>query len=151
MKEHIQYGQAYHPLTSASSILKDTTPLQRGIIRHLILLVDLSRSITETDLKPSRLHLVLNTVTAFVTQFFSQNPISQLALLITRDGLVQRLTDLSGSPSTHLAALEKLRPKPDPEGIDLISFPNYPFLRLSDDLPPILAYSEPLEIQSRPC
>ena len=104
-----------HSLTTLS-ILRDTTPVQRGIIRHLILLIDMSNSMLETDLKPNRLRLTLNTVGFFIKQFFSQNPISQLALLITRDGLAQRLTDLSGSESTHLAALDKLRPKPNPAG-----------------------------------
>ena len=97
-------------------VLRDTRPLQRGIIRHVVLLLDMSSAMTETDMKPTRLGLVLNTAAAFVHAFFSQNPISQLAILITRDGLAQRLTDLSGSPATHLSALDKLRPKPNPQG-----------------------------------
>ncbi|KAL9048705.1 MAG: hypothetical protein Q9162_007588 [Coniocarpon cinnabarinum] len=97
-------------------VLRDTTPLQRGIIRHVVLLLDMSSAMSETDLKPTRLGLTLTTSAAFVTAFFEQNPISQLAIVITRDGLAQRLTDLSGSPAVHLAALDKLRPKPNPEG-----------------------------------
>ena len=34
-------------------LLKDTTPLQRGIIRHLILILDLSTAMTEKDLRPT--------------------------------------------------------------------------------------------------
>ena len=101
---------------SEHRILKDTTPVQRGVFRNVILLLDMSNSLLETDYKPSRLLLMLNTASIFITEFFSENPISELAIIITRDGLSQRLTNLSGSPAEHLEALEKLRPKPNPQG-----------------------------------
>lgn len=74
-----------------------------------------------------------------MTEFFDQNPISQLAILVTRDGQAERLSSLSGqssrlarriplervadrltragNPVDHLRALDnkkKLEPKGEP-------------------------------------
>ncbi|OBT51687.1 hypothetical protein VE04_07201, partial [Pseudogymnoascus sp. 24MN13] len=54
-------------------LLRDTTPLQRGIIRHLILILDLSFAMTEKDLRPTRYLLTLRYATSFITEFFEQN------------------------------------------------------------------------------
>jgi Ssl1-like len=37
-------------------------------------------------------------VAEFVRGFFDQNPLSQLGIIITRDGRAERVTDLSGNP-----------------------------------------------------
>lgn len=95
--------------------LKDTTPLQRGIIRHLILIVDLSAAMTEKDLRPTRYLLTIRYCEEFVTEFFEQNPISQLGILGMRDGLAVRVSDMSGNPTDHISNLQALR-KDDPKG-----------------------------------
>jgi len=77
-------------------LLKDTTPLQRGIIRHLILVLDLSEAMLEKDLRPTRYKLMLDYAVDLVTEYFEQNPISQLGVLGMRDGLAIRISDLSG-------------------------------------------------------
>ena len=77
-------------------LLKDTTPLQRGIIRHLILVLDMSEAMLEKDLRPTRYELTLNYACEFVTEYFEQNPISQLGVIGMRDGLAVRISDLSG-------------------------------------------------------
>jgi len=99
-------------LASASKrarLLKDTTPLQRGIIRHVMLIIDLSSAMAEKDLRPSRLLLTLRYAAEFVADFFEQNPISQLGVLGMRDGLTVRVSELSGNPAEHIAALQALR------------------------------------------
>ena len=78
-------------------LLKDTTPLQRGIIRHLILVLDMSEAMLEKDLRPTRYELTLNYACEFVTEYFEQNPISQLGVIGMRDGLAVRISDLSGT------------------------------------------------------
>lgn len=90
-------------------LLKDTTPLQRGIIRHLILILDLSQSMTEKDLRPTRYLLTLRYAQEFVREFFEQNPISQLGVLGLRDGLAFRVSDVSGNATDHLTAIQSLR------------------------------------------
>ena len=96
-------------------LLKDTTPLQRGIIRHLLLVLDLSTAMAEKDLRPSRYLLTLRYTTAFVTEFFEQNPISQLGIIGMRDGLAINLSPLSGNPNDHIANLQKLS-REEPKG-----------------------------------
>ena len=90
-------------------LLKDTTPLQRGIIRHLILIIDLSIAMTEKDLRPTRYLLTLRYSSEFVTEFFEQNPISQLGIIGMRDGLAVRVSDMSGNPNDHFENLQALR------------------------------------------
>ncbi|KAJ5461072.1 General transcription and DNA repair factor IIH subunit ssl1 [Penicillium daleae] len=97
-------------------LLKDTTPLQRGIIRHLILILDLSQSMSEKDLRPTRYLLTLRYAQEFVREFFEQNPISQLGVLGLRDGLALRVSDISGNPTEHLTAIQELKTQ-DPKGL----------------------------------
>ncbi|KAI9807532.1 MAG: hypothetical protein M1825_005472 [Sarcosagium campestre] len=96
-------------------LLRDTTPLQRGIIRHVILVLDLSAAMAEKDLRPTRYLLTLRYAQEFATEFFEQNPISQLGVIGMRDGLAVRISDMSGNPNDHIAAIQALRPQ-EPQG-----------------------------------
>ncbi|MCJ1390777.1 hypothetical protein MMC18_003638 [Xylographa bjoerkii] len=96
-------------------LLKDTTPLQRGIIRHLVLILDLSTAMAEKDLKPTRYLLTLRYAQEFVTEYFEQNPISQLGIIGMRDGLAVRVSDMSGNPNDHTSCLKALREQ-EPKG-----------------------------------
>jgi len=96
-------------------LLKDTTPLQRGIIRHTLLILDLSTAMMEKDLRPTRLLLTLTYTIAFIREFFEQNPISQLGIMGMRDGLAIRISDMSGNPNDHIQAIKNLR-NTDPKG-----------------------------------
>ncbi|ERF75896.1 hypothetical protein EPUS_01262 [Endocarpon pusillum Z07020] len=96
-------------------LLKDTTPLQRGIIRHVILILDLSIAMQEKDLRPTRYHLTIRYASSFVSEFFEQNPISQLGIIGMRDGLAVRISNMSGNPNDHISSLHELR-KQEPRG-----------------------------------
>ena len=69
----------------------------------------------EKDLRPTRYLLTLRYTTEFVTEFFEQNPISQLGIIGMRDGLAVRISDISGNPNDHIARLRKLRTE-EPKG-----------------------------------
>lgn len=97
-------------------LLRDTTPLQRGIIRHLVIVLDLSFAMAEKDLRPTRYLLTLRYTQEFVLEFFEQNPISQLGLIGMRDGVAVRISNMSGNPTDHILALQELRMK-DPNGL----------------------------------
>ncbi|CAO3629399.1 unnamed protein product [Cunninghamella echinulata] len=84
----------------------NTDVIQRGIIRHVFLILDLSEAMNEKDLRPSRVELTLTYVQQFITEYFDQNPISQLGIIITRDGIAEKLTELSGNPSDHMRAIQ---------------------------------------------
>ncbi|GAA5864263.1 hypothetical protein JCM8547_001312 [Rhodosporidiobolus lusitaniae] len=87
-------------------VLRDTSSIQRGIIRHVYLVLDLSSAMLVRDYKSTWLDLTLQYAQDFVTEFFDQNPIGQMAIMTTRDGLAERLTPLSGNPADHLKALQ---------------------------------------------
>eukprot|EP00753_Platysulcus_tardus_P017843 PLAT6580.1.p1 GENE.PLAT6580.1~~PLAT6580.1.p1 ORF type:complete len:425 (-),score=112.10 PLAT6580.1:164-1342(-) len=84
-------------------------PIRRGLIRYVFLIVDLSQTMARTDMKPSRLALALSSSKEMVRQFVDQNPLSQLGVITTRDGLARKLTDLSGNASRHIEALDSCR------------------------------------------
>ena len=70
---------------------------------------------SEKDLLPTRYQLTLRYAQDFISEFFEQNPISQLGLIGMRDGLAVRITDMSGNPTDHIGPLQALRTQ-DPKG-----------------------------------
>ncbi|KAG7143174.1 General transcription and DNA repair factor IIH subunit ssl1 like protein [Verticillium longisporum] len=96
-------------------LLRDTTPLQRGIIRHLVLVLDMSFAMTEKDLLPTRLRLTWRLAREFVKEYFEQNPISQLGIVGMRDGVAVRVSEMGGNPVDHVEAINKWA-EIDPQG-----------------------------------
>ncbi|KAL1901462.1 hypothetical protein Sste5346_001868 [Sporothrix stenoceras] len=88
-------------------VLRDTTPLQRGIIRHMILVLDMSFAMAARDYLPTCHRVSLNCAAAFVRAYFEQNPISQLAIIAMRDGVAMRVSDMGGNPAEHLERLHE--------------------------------------------
>ena len=64
--------------------------------RHLFLIVDFSRAMNDPDLKPSRLSRSISILESFIIEYFDQNPLSQIGIIITKDSIAEKLTDLSG-------------------------------------------------------
>ncbi|KAF7559228.1 hypothetical protein G7046_g4928 [Stylonectria norvegica] len=89
-------------------LLRDTTPLQRGIIRHVVLVLDMSFAMAEKDLMPTRYRLTLSYAAAFVREFFEQNPISQLGIVGMRDGVAIMINGVGGNPAEHIEKLKAL-------------------------------------------
>lgn len=86
-------------------LLRDTTPLQRGIIRHLVLVVDMSFAMAEKDMLPTRYRLAMGYAGEFVREYFEQNPISQMGIVGMRDGIAFRISEMGGNPAVHLEKL----------------------------------------------
>lgn len=97
-------------------LMRDTTPLQRGIIRHLMLVLDMSFAMAEKDLLPTRYLLTLNYAVDFVREYFEQNPISQLGIVGMRDGVAVRISDMSGNPADHIERLRTWAEQHEPQG-----------------------------------
>lgn len=99
-----------------------TTPFQRGIIRTLILVIDGSLTMLEKDLRPTRFSVMISYLLDFVVEFFDQNPISQLGVVMMRNGMAHLVSEVSGLPQYHLDKLRGLNarlnnrfePKGDP-------------------------------------
>lgn len=83
------------------------TGVRRGIIRFCVLVIDMSEYVCATDLKPSRADLICETVGAFAKEFFDQNPISQLSVVITRDYEALKLSPFSSNQKHHIEAVQK--------------------------------------------
>lgn len=97
--------------------LKDVAPVQRGIIRHLVLLIDLSASMLEKDMRPNRFDVTLQYAREFVGEYFDQNPIGQLSIIGTRSGIAERLAMMGGNTVDHTASLSnkrRLEPRGEP-------------------------------------
>lgn len=69
----------------------------------------------EKDLRPTRYLLTLKYAAEFVTEYFEQNPISQLGIVGMRDGIAVRVSDMSGNPTQHIERIKALLPQ-DPQG-----------------------------------
>lgn len=63
----------------------------------------------EKDLRPTRYLLTIQYASEFVTEYFEQNPISQLGIIGMRDGIAVRISDMSGNPTEHIERLKNLR------------------------------------------
>lgn len=68
--------------------------------------------------------VVARQVEAFIREFFDQNPLSQIGLVVLKDGVAYCLTYLGGSPDSHINALkDKLTSSGDASlqnGLDLV-------------------------------
>lgn len=104
-------------------ILKNaSTPFQRGIIRTVVVIIDGSLTMVEKDLRPTRFGATLNHLQEFVVEFFDQNPISQLGLVMMRNGVATVVSEVSGLPQHHIDKIRALKarqhnrfePKGDP-------------------------------------
>ena len=51
---------------------------------------------TEVDLKPTRLECTLNVLRTFIGEYFDQNPLSQMGIIVSRNGLAEKVLDLCG-------------------------------------------------------
>ena len=94
---------------------KTVTPYQRGIIRTLVLVLDCSEAMMEKDLRPTRYAMTVQYAIDFIHEYFDQNPISQLGIVVMKNGLAQLISQVSGNPQEHIDALKQLR-KEDSQG-----------------------------------
>lgn len=79
----------------------------KGMIRYCYVMIDLSDAIHVEDMRPNRSAVLLPLMIKFIREFFNQNPLSQLGLIACKDGKADRITELSGSPETHVKAIKK--------------------------------------------
>nr|XP_019949247.1 PREDICTED: general transcription factor IIH subunit 2-like isoform X2 [Paralichthys olivaceus] len=88
-------------------VIESHGQVRLGMMRHLYVVIDCSRSMEDQDLKPNRLTSTLKLMEAFVDEYFDQNPISQVGIITTKSKRAEKLTDLTGNPKKHISALKK--------------------------------------------
>ncbi|KAF8664379.1 hypothetical protein AX16_000750 [Volvariella volvacea WC 439] len=98
-------------------LLAPATPIRRSIIRHLVLILDLSTSMMDRDMRPTRFDLMLRYAREFVAEWFDQNPLGQIGVVGMRAGVGERIGDMSGNPQDVLNSIKerhKMEPTGDP-------------------------------------
>ncbi|KAF9464986.1 Ssl1-like-domain-containing protein [Collybia nuda] len=98
-------------------LLAPASAIRRTIIRHLVLLLDLSASMMDRDMRPTRFDLTLQYAREFITEWFDQNPLGQIGVVGMRAGLGERIGDMTGNPQDVLRAIadrHKLEPVGEP-------------------------------------
>ncbi|KAJ8262957.1 hypothetical protein COCON_G00154140 [Conger conger] len=93
--------------TKRKRVFESHGKVRLGMMRHMFVVIDSSRTMEDQDLKPSRLACILKLMEYFVEEYFDQNPISQIGLITTKNKRAEKLTDLAGNPKKHVAALRK--------------------------------------------
>jgi transcription initiation factor TFIIH subunit 2 len=86
--------------------VRPLAPLQRGLLRCLMVVLDCSASSELTDMRPSRAEVMEERVGGFIAAFFDANPLSSLALVKCVRGQAELVSGVSGSPSGHGRALK---------------------------------------------
>ena len=76
--------------------------LPQMVNSELQVILDMSRAASMTDMRPNRGAMMIQILQLFVREFFDQNPLSHLSIMMLRNGRAERLTDLSGSPVSPL-------------------------------------------------
>jgi hypothetical protein len=72
------------------------------------------------DMLPSRLVRAVRLLQVFVLRFFDKNPLSQVQIILTSDGLAAPLTPLSGALSLlSLCPQQLLKPRPGNEASNI--------------------------------
>lgn len=67
------------------------------MIRFMYLIVDLSSGILIRDDNIKRSVMIDSKVTDFIKEYFDQNPLSQMGLIVTRNGVAEKLCDFTGN------------------------------------------------------
>ncbi|XP_006461155.1 hypothetical protein AGABI2DRAFT_204710 [Agaricus bisporus var. bisporus H97] len=99
-------------------LLAPAAAIRRTIIRHVILLLDLSSAMLDRDMRPTRFDLMLQYAREFILEWFDQNPLGQIGVVGMRAGLGERIGDLSGESGNPQEVLSyiKERHKLEPTG-----------------------------------
>jgi transcription initiation factor TFIIH subunit 2 len=92
---HLVQENPYTPIYSR--LLAPASAIRRTIIRHLVLVLDLSSSMTDRDMRPTRFDLMLQYAREFITEWFDQNPLGQIGVVGMRAGLGERIGEMSGN------------------------------------------------------
>ncbi|CAD6188600.1 unnamed protein product [Caenorhabditis auriculariae] len=73
------------------------TKIRLGIMRHVMIVIDCSRFMTNKAMPPSRFAATLKVLLAFLEKFFEQNPIAQIGFITCKDKKAERLAALTGN------------------------------------------------------
>ena len=84
-----------------SRLLAPAAAIRRTIIRHLVLILDLSSAMMDRDMRPTRFDLMLQYAREFIIEWFDQNPLGQIGIVGMRGGLGERIGEMSGTSLSY--------------------------------------------------
>lgn len=87
--------------------MKKTSSNRLGMMRHLYIILDCSEAMSIPDLKPSRFLNSLRMLQLFIEEFFDQNPISQLGIILLKNKRAEKISELAGNYKNHVKLLQK--------------------------------------------
>ena len=103
-----QIRQRRHRLV-ATDLARSSKRLVRHMLRHVYLVLDCSQWSRQKDpaLPPARMRLetTLNLASDFINEYYDQNPLGHLGVVLCKDGEAEMLTSLGGNPKKHKLAL----------------------------------------------
>ena len=81
-EEQLSRSEFERELHQSRQANKVTDSVKRGIIRYLVVIVDMSDSMQDGDFQPSRHAMVCKELLVFLDHFFAQNPLRFFLLFI---------------------------------------------------------------------
>jgi len=76
----------------------------RSLIRYMCVLIDGSKAIADTDMRPSRKAVTVDILNEFIVSFFDENPLANMSIVVSTNGKAHKLSDMSASVERHRAA-----------------------------------------------
>lgn len=77
-----------------------------GMMRYLYIALDCSEAMSIPDLKPNRFLNSLKMLQMFIEEFFDQNPISQIGIILLKNKRSDKIADLAGNYKNHVKILQ---------------------------------------------
>jgi transcription initiation factor TFIIH subunit 2 len=78
-----------------------------GLLRHVFIILDVSKAMLASDYKPTRAEAVRVAVKDFIKEFFDENPISSLGIIVTKDSQAVQISEMSFNPKRHLDNIDE--------------------------------------------
>ncbi|KAI5171521.1 transcription initiation factor TFIIH subunit 2 [Nematocida sp. LUAm3] len=86
-------------------INRRTENVQRGVVRKLLLVVDMSESVEERDMLPSRKWHIKKHLLEFYRAFSESNPLSTMGMIVLSDGHAQLVASIISEEEVLIEAL----------------------------------------------
>ncbi|OAG31210.1 transcription initiation factor TFIIH subunit 2 [Nematocida displodere] len=80
-------GERAEEESTGMHVSRRTENVQRGIVRKVLLVLDMSSSVEERDFLPTRKHHLKSSVRTFYRTFTESNPLSTIGVAVVSDGL----------------------------------------------------------------
>jgi len=87
-------------------VLETVHHVERGLLRFLYIIIDQSRSTEMNDFKPQRKVFVDHLLEIFLREFFLENPLSQVGLILGHNGIADKISSLGGNPQLQIEKLQ---------------------------------------------